>query len=187
MEQNCVYYDGDQICITIPRRLYETVNSFPYVDICDEQLNKLLLDTILFRAESAVFQVQRAMKPELSCEQFLALLSQSGDMRKALKESVLRAIDNFDYSRLDFAPNEESLPRHNEVCRIYDAIEGESIVHYIALLVEREQYRRLCAAKGEYGWIEYTRELRKNDELAGQAKSALIEAAETLDFCALFE
>lgn len=34
MEQNCVYYDGDQICITIPRRLYETVNSFPYTFTC---------------------------------------------------------------------------------------------------------------------------------------------------------
>lgn len=187
MGQDCVYYDSDQICISIPRHLYETVNSFPYVDICDEQLNKLLLDKILFRAESAMFQAHRAVKPELSWEQFLALLSQSGDMRKALKESVLRAIDNFDYSRLDFAPNEESLPRHNEVCRIYDAIEGECIVHYIALLVEREQYRRLCAEKGEYSWIEYTRELRQNSELAGQAKGALVDAAGILDFCAFFE
>lgn len=186
MEQNCVYYDGDQICITIPRRLYETVNSFPYVDICDEQLNKLLLDRILFRAESAVFQVQRAMKPELSWEQFLALLSQSGDMRKALKESVLWTIDNFDYSRLDFAPNEESLPRHNEVCRIYDAIEGASIVHYIALLVEREQYRRLCAADGEYSWIQHTRELVKGGETADAARCALEEAVEALAFSPYF-
>lgn len=183
MEQDCVYYDSDQICISIPRHLYETVNSFPYVDICDEQLNKLLLGRILFRAEHAMFQIQKAEEPELSWERFLALLSQSGDMKKALKESVLRAIDNFDYSWLDFAPNEESLPRHNEVFWIYDAIEGECIVHYIALLVEREQYRRLCAEKGEYSWIEYTRELRQNSELAGQAKSTLIEAAEALNLC----
>lgn len=88
MEQGCVYYDSDKICISIPRHLYKTVNSFPYVDICDEQLNKLLLDRILFRAQ-----------------------------------------------------------------------------------------------KGEYGWIEYTRELRQNSEMAGQAKRALIEAAEALNFC----
>lgn len=181
MEQGCVYYDSDQICISIPRHLYETVNSFPSVDISDEQLNKLLLDRILFRAKHAMFQIKKAEEPELSWEQFLMLLSKSGDMKKALKEAVLRAIDDFDYSRLDFAPNEESTPRHNEVCRIYDAIEGECIVHYIALLVEREQYRRLCAEKGEYSWIEYTRELRNSNELARQAKSALTEAAEVLN------
>ena len=84
MEPDCVYYDSDQICISIPRHLYETVNSFPYVDICDEQLNKLLLGRILFRAEHAMFQIQKAEEPELSWERFLALLSQSGDMKKAL-------------------------------------------------------------------------------------------------------
>lgn len=70
MEQDCVYYDSDQICISIPRHLYETVNSFPYVDICDEQLNKLLLGRILFRAEHAMFQIQKAEEPELSWEPF---------------------------------------------------------------------------------------------------------------------
>lgn len=191
MKQDCVYYDDDQISINIPQRLYEAVNSYPFVDVCGEELNLVLLDKLLLSAESAMFRIQEAGKPEFTWKQFLSALAQSGDMRKAIKEAVLRVINDFDYSRLDFTgkntPEAEPQPLCDDFYDIYSAVEGECVVHYIALFVEREQYCRLCAAKSNYSWIEYTRELMKGSKLAEAARSAVIEAVGALDFRVLFE
>lgn len=191
MKQDCVYYDDDKISINIPQRLYEAVNSFPFADVCGEALNRALLDTLLLSAESAMFRIQEAETPELTWKQFLATLAKSRGMRKAIKEAVLRVINDFDYSRLDFTgkntPEAEPQPLCDDFYDIYSAVEGECVVHYIALFVEREQYCRLCAAKSDYSWIEYTRELMKGSKLAEAARSAVIEAVGALDFRVLFE
>lgn len=191
MKQDCVYYDDDKISITIPQRLYESVNSYPFVDVCGEELNLVLLDKLLLSAESAMFRIQEARKPEFTWKQFLSALAQSGDMRKAIKEAVLRVINDFDYSRLDFTgkntPEAEPQPLCDDFYDIYSAVEGECVVHYIALFVEREHYRRICVAKGEYSWIEYTRELMRDSKMTVTVRSAIIEAVGALDFRVLFE
>lgn len=193
MGQTCIYYDDEQICIAIPPRLYETVNSFPYVDICDERHNRALLERLLLRSECAMYKFQKAGNRSFSWEQFLALLPRSENIKKAVKDAVLRAIDDFDYSRLklvtDMEKSSAEVGTHAEDRRayqIYGNIVGESVVHYIALLVEREQYRRLCAANGEYSWIQHTRELVKGGETADAARCALEEAVEALDFSPYF-
>lgn len=191
MKQDCVYYDDDKISINIPQRLYEAVNSFPFADVCGEALNRALLDTLLLSAESAMFRIQEAETPELTWKQFLATLAKSRGMRKAIKEAVLRAINDFDYSRLDFTEKNsaetESQPLCDDFFDIYSAVEGECVVHYIALFVEREHYRRICVAKGEYSWIEYTRELMRDSKMTVTVRSAIIEAVGALDFRVLFE
>lgn len=191
MKQDCVYYDDDQISINIPQRLYEAVNSFPFADVCGEELNRALLDKLLLSAESAMFRIQEAGKPEFTWKQFLSALAQSGDMRKAIKEAVLRVINDFDYSQLDFTEKNSAEAEPQPLCDdfydIYSAVEGECVVHYIALFVEREQYCRLCAAKSDYSWIEYTRELMRDSKMTVTVRSAIIDAVGALDFCALFE
>lgn len=90
-------------------------------------------------------------------------------------------------SRKKNSAETESQPLCDDFFDIYSAVEGECVVHYIALFVEREHYRRICAAKSDYSWIEYTRELMKGSKLAEAARSAVIEAVGALDFRVLFE
>lgn len=87
MKQDCVYYDDDQISINIPQRLYEAVNSYPFVDVCGEELNLVLLDKLLLSTESAMFRIQEAGKPGAYLETISCDARQIGRHEKSNKRS----------------------------------------------------------------------------------------------------
>lgn len=177
------------------RRIADTTRCVQYVAVVSDSQIRNLAQFVGYRAQLACFELLSKTDPDVDWGRFVEAVCQSEEIKTHIEAAALRAIEAFDYSKLDFSIPAGALsyfegPGVEEpviAANLFPDDFRRALIQYFVLTAEHEHYRRIIKTDPEYRWSEYLDDLIADQELWGRVSRAIQYGLRQIDFHAVWE